>query len=278
MNEPGIRIDVTDRSPLTSETAFVLEPLTLPVNAMTTKAFHDALTKILGDGLHVQPRYSQRDLAKVAQEYAAKGQQLTQKALAGIRTIGVKVDPAGELKREGRIVPINMIEIGDMGCGVNVCGTSDDCYHVFLKVIEALDEVSGNKHGWEWYEARIARRRNGTTSVSQLGATLIDLLSERVRNLLKDVVEQQLAQQMLGGRKHGVPKLAFAKVMVHELDLWVSVAEEGGTTNQYRLELSHASDEDVSDRTIHVLSELDYDSHMKLVDELRKVVEDDSAS
>jgi hypothetical protein len=195
------------------------------------------------------------------------GKQLDQAALSNLTPRGVRIQ-GGQLKRGNRIVTVNLVRIGDMGLTCNVAGTSDDAKAVIEGLVRAYGRVTGGNHDWEYYRSKLALTKFGTATVSQFKAPLRTLLGKPAQELLR-LVETDLARNMVPERTGlASGELAFAKVMIHEIDAWVTIVEKDGTTAQCRLDLSHNLDEDVANRRLHVISELDYDSHQRLVQAL----------
>lgn len=270
MDEPGLNLAVVAGAPLISEVSMNFEPLTFRSQALMTKEFQNAMNETFGAGAVIMPRYGDHDLKQLAESLASKGKQLDQKTLAGLSPKGIMIEPAGQVERADKVVTVNHISIGDMGLSTNVSGTSDDCMHVIRTVAELIGKSTGDAHDWDYYSGKAAYTRYGTTTVTQFSGNLRDILSDAMNAMFETSVENDLAIDMAPQRA-GVDgqKLAFARVMVHELSTWVTLVERDGTTNQARLDFSYKTDEDIASRRLHVTSQLDYDSHQKLLTALQ---------
>jgi len=176
--------------------------------------------------------------------------------------------PGGSIIVGGQRVTIQRVSQKGDWINANVRGTSDAARQVVQTVVKVLDRVGSVNREWDYYEKHVVRTSFGTATTVRLPGTLRDMLAPAVDGLFSDVVEERLASRMVPRRTHGMAKPAFARVLVHGIECQVLVAEESGTSNKYKLEFHHMSSEDLAAGTCYVISELDYDGHMELVDHL----------
>lgn len=273
--DPGFRLSPTSEQsePLISEVEIVFEPDVFSADILSSDGFGRGVEKLFGPGCRLEPVYDQKTLRGLAESFQHSGKKPDPKTLAQLRARGVNIHPAGSISIETRRMDVNIVRVGDQGLSVNVSGTSDDAHLVMKMVTEVYDQSAGIKRGWDWYTSRLTFRRYGTATVDYFPKPLRAFLSPEFDSMLDDVVEKNLAKKMVPERTNAPEQsVAFAKVMVHQIEAWVTVVESNGNTNTCRLEFGHANEDAVANRRVHVVSQMDYESHAKMVEALKDML------
>ncbi|PBC77088.1 hypothetical protein BX265_1825 [Streptomyces sp. TLI_235] len=259
---------VGKEEPLSSELQLVFEPTAIPFLAAFSDGFINELQQFLGPGLSVQRYYSTADLRRYVDKAGVNS--TTEGLNDAVTPSGFEISPAGRLQLLSPPVTVNKVRCTASDIIVSVSGKTDDCETAARDVIKCLDKVANINRGWPHYEGKLIRRHAATSTYVKLPGNLREYLDgSPLEKVFRDVVEPELAQLMEPKRIHPQPEVKFTKVLVHQVDCWVSVVNSDGITNSFRLEFDHTSDEQIADRGMLIASELDYDSHMRLVQALR---------
>ncbi len=241
--EPGIPLDRPPRTtePLSTQLELTFEPSTLPSHVPFREdmkdTFVEELEKSFGAGLVPKPSYRSSDLRRLAEQGGKAGIEALD--LQALTPEGFVLEPAGRLSLTTPPTVLNRIRCGNFRIIINARGTTEGCEQAAKAVIIALDKSSGDNKGWKYYSDRIVRRGYGTQTSVEMPTSLRGFIAgSPLEKVLEEIVEGELAARM------GPQKLDF----------------------------DHYDEEDVGDRSVVITSHLDYASHMKLVEALRKVL------
>lgn len=263
---PSFPIPGPAQGPVTCEVLYMFQPGFVSTQSALDSKFREMMRKEFGFTTPPKPEYSEDDLK------AAMGTDNPREYLSQVPPAQVDFT-RGRYDRIGKpSASIITVRIHDDVVFVKVLAETSVAESILHRVAELMTETMGASSSWEELERVWIRREYATQTTGPSGYNLLDALDPGLRSFIREQMNSY-APLMLP-EEQGHPRgRTITVVHPYEFRFRIRIFDElAGMERLFNFRLMHPEVTDFSKQQVTVTSELKYTDHLRLVEELKRIL------